>query len=155
MACIGNQVRPCDLRLHLMKVFWRLLFKLLVGNSSSFISFGFICLLQRYVGISLGFSLVEGCYEEFKYSSSHRSNRPVGLKALSDCYFLPRLVNFFFPFRRFLGCQLLWRENHPRQQLLLMQWASHQAQVQLELINQTGFLAAPMHRVLVLFERFV
>lgn len=22
MACIGNQVRPCDLRLHLMKVIW-------------------------------------------------------------------------------------------------------------------------------------
>lgn len=107
MACIGNQVRPCDLRLHLMKVFWRFLFKLLVGNSSSFISFGFICLLQKYVGISLGFSLVEECYEEFKHSSSDRSNRPVGLKALSDCYFLPSLVNFFFPFRRFPGCQLL------------------------------------------------
>lgn len=30
MACIGNQVRPCDLRLHLMKVASRFLFKLLI-----------------------------------------------------------------------------------------------------------------------------
>ncbi|RVX16741.1 hypothetical protein CK203_005987 [Vitis vinifera] len=39
MACIGNQVRPCDLRLHLMKVIWSVFCNFLDSSSSNYFSF--------------------------------------------------------------------------------------------------------------------
>ena len=39
MACIGNQVRPSDLRLHLMKVIWSVFLSCLNSSSTNYISF--------------------------------------------------------------------------------------------------------------------
>lgn len=45
MACIGNQVRPCDLRLHLMKVIMFLV-KVSISMNDNYSAFSCVCLLS-------------------------------------------------------------------------------------------------------------